>query len=129
LRPKATHLCAQRHIRRRFHPPAGASEIFPKRPNLQIDAEGASVEEFAKAFLSAPLVDRRVINKTGLKGLSTFRVEIETASLGAAPATPSEPAGPSIFTALPEQLGLKLQPAKGPADFLVIDSAELPSEN
>lgn len=106
-----------------------ASEIFPKGPNLHMDAEGASVEEFAKAFLSAPLVDRRVINRTGLKGLFTFQLEIGRPSLGAGPAAPSEPAGPSIFTALQEQLGLKLEATKGLAEFLVIDSVEHPSEN
>jgi uncharacterized protein (TIGR03435 family) len=106
-----------------------ASEIFPKGPNLQMEAEGASVEEFAKAFLSAPLVDRRIINKTGLKGLFTFQLEIGRPSPGADAGAPSEPAGPSIFTALQEQLGLKLEPAKGPAEFLVIDSVERPSEN
>jgi uncharacterized protein (TIGR03435 family) len=37
--------------------------------------------------------------------------------------------GPSIIPALREQLGLKLEPAKGPRVFLVIDHVERPSEN
>jgi uncharacterized protein (TIGR03435 family) len=43
-------------------------------------------------------------------------------------ATPEDPAGPSIFTAL-ERIGLKLEPAKGPREYLVIDSVSRPSAN
>jgi len=41
----------------------------------------------------------------------------------------TEPAGPSLFTAIQEQLGLGLESGKGPVEVLVIDSVSMPSEN
>jgi len=105
------------------------SFVTPKPPNIQLDAEGSSVEEFAKAFLSL-FVDRRVVDRTALNGLFNFHLEFAqtTTATDAAAALP-DTAGPSIFTALQEQLGLKLETAKGPVDILVIDSVSKPSEN
>ena len=68
-------------------------------------------------------VGRMVVDKTGLEGGYDFTLEYAPDGADA-----SDPR-PSIFTALEEQLGLKLVPAKGPADVIVIDRIERPSEN
>jgi uncharacterized protein (TIGR03435 family) len=92
--------------------------------------------------LLTPLLDRPVVDKTGLTGLFDFDLRYEgsvgapTAFLargrGAAvsPAAPAEPGnGPSLFTALQEQLGLRLDAQRGPVDVLAVHSAEPPTEN
>jgi len=68
-------------------------------------------------------LDRPLIDKTGLAG--RFNLHLQFARDLSASDTPA----PSIFTAVQEQLGLKLEPAKGPGEFLVIDSIERPSAN
>ena len=75
--------------------------------------------------LLSEVLDRTVINKTGLVGAFDFHLE------WAHQLTPVQSAndGRSIFTAVQEQLGLKIEAAKGPVDFLVIDRAEKPSDN
>jgi uncharacterized protein (TIGR03435 family) len=76
-------------------------------------------------------VDRPVIDRTGLKGGYYIKIqwvpEQRHAEMGSAPSP--GPSGPSIYTALQQQLGLKLVPKKGPVEFLVIDHIERPSEN
>ena len=71
------------------------------------------------------LVDGPVADKTGLTGNYDFTLEWAPTTGSAA----SEDSGPSIFTAVQEQLGLKLEPTKGPVDALVIDHVEKPTEN
>jgi uncharacterized protein (TIGR03435 family) len=87
-------------------------------------------------FLSQQL-GRSVIDKTGLGDKYNFTLTYtpEPGQGGAfgppgpdAP-PPPDPNGPSIFTALQEQLGLRLESAKGPVDILVIDHAEKPDAN
>ncbi len=74
--------------------------------------------------LSEGLVDRTVIDKTGLTG--NYDIDLKW--------TPDDQqgtpdAGPTLFTALEEQLSLKLVPSKGPVDTFVVDHAEKPTEN
>jgi uncharacterized protein (TIGR03435 family) len=68
-----------------------------------------------------PVLGRVVLENTGLKGLYKF-------ALTWAPDDPTAD-GPSIFTAIQEQLGLKLESTKGPVQVLVIEHAQKPSEN
>jgi uncharacterized protein (TIGR03435 family) len=77
-------------------------------------------------FLSEVL-DRTVVNKTGLTG--AFDFHLEWSPQRTEPLQADDASAPSIFTAIQEQLGLKLEAEKGPVDFLVIDRADKPSEN
>jgi uncharacterized protein (TIGR03435 family) len=91
----------------------------------------------AISFLVSTLsqqLGRSVIDKTGLTGQYDFDLkwtpelgEFQFPTGDAGP--PPDPSGPSVFTAIQEQLGLKLESNKGPVDVLVIDHAEQPSEN
>jgi uncharacterized protein (TIGR03435 family) len=94
-----------------------------------IELHGMSMDRFAA--LMARRMDRDVINSTGLEGEFNFRLEFtaDSTTPGFAHPRPDQPPGPSIFSALEAQLGLKLQSAKGTASVLVIDQVERPSEN
>lgn len=77
------------------------------------------------------MVHRTVIDKTGIKGKYDFTLKYapdHDGPLGADNGTPADDA-PSLFAAIEEQLGLKLQPDKGPVDTLIIDHVEQPTEN
>ena len=75
-------------------------------------------------FLNREL-GRPTVDKTGLTGKYDFTLQFVPASKAAT----DETGGPSIFTAVEEELGLKLEPAKEPMDVLVIDSIEQPAAN
>jgi uncharacterized protein (TIGR03435 family) len=92
-------------------------------------AGGATMQQLA-ANLSVRQ-ERLVIDKTGLAARFAFNLSWTPDQLPTEPPPPGvppiDPNGPSLFTALQEQLGLKLQPAKAPMDVLVIDSVEHPT--
>jgi uncharacterized protein (TIGR03435 family) len=69
--------------------------------------------------------DRPVLDQTRLAGLYDYKLEFARDPAAAA----AESSASSIFTAVQEQLGLKLEPQKGSIDVFVIDHAERPSEN
>ena len=83
------------------------------------------------ATLLSTMVDRTVVDRTGLPGAYDFELnwtpDRTPQRLDAA--RPSSPDNPSIFTALREQLGLKLESAKTPTEVLIIDHVERPTPN
>jgi uncharacterized protein (TIGR03435 family) len=93
-----------------------------------------TIADFATEF-SARL-DRPVIDKTGIAGVFNIHLDLSATDLGypdrdsAAPGAPVDPS--AVFDAVRiavQKLGLRLDPAKGPGQFLLIDSAEKPSGN
>jgi uncharacterized protein (TIGR03435 family) len=79
-----------------------------------------------------PHVGRTVIDKTGLTSVYDFTLQFMPDDAAVAPGAGSsvpDPTVPSIFTAIQEQLGLKLESGKGPVEVIVIDHVERPSGN
>ncbi len=97
-----------------------------------IAAGGVPMSQVAQTL--SQRVNRIVIDKTGLAGNYAFTLEFTPDQLpppgSAPPGVPVpqiDPNGPSIFTAIQEQLGLKLESQRGPVDMLVVDSVEPPT--
>ncbi|MDP9039786.1 MAG: TIGR03435 family protein, partial [Acidobacteriota bacterium] len=136
-------------LRDRFHVQAHTEEktlplyelvVLPGGPRFKpsavqdLDSANTTVHNTALTATHIPMKDlahtlsnqmhRTVIDKTGLTGV--YDVELKWSRDDAPPA---DDAPPTLVTALQEQLGLKLQPAKGPVLTLVVDHAEPPTEN
>jgi bla regulator protein BlaR1 len=93
--------------------------------NTEVVLSGRSDTLADLASAIADPVGRKVIDKTGLTGAADITLKWTDD-------VTAEQGGPnvvSIFTALEDQLGLKLQPSKGPVDTLVIDHVAMPTEN
>ena len=98
----------------------------------RISAQGTTLSDLTMILARFPAVSRRVLDRTGLTG--RFDFDLEWTPLVAPPGppppgVPSDAAGPTLFTALQEQLGLKLESTKETIAVLVIDSVNQPSPN
>jgi len=88
------------------------------RSGVRVDSQRATMAQLAER-LSLDL-ERPVFDKSGIQG--SFAIQLEWSR--------GEGDGPSVFTAIQDQLGLRLQPARGPVEVLVIDHAErVPTAN
>lgn len=88
--------------------------------------EGVSMTDFAKVL--SLQVGRPTVDKTGLRGHYNFNLKWSP-DLGPAASSSDLDQGPSIFTAVQEQLGLKLTSGKEPVRTLVVDHIERPEQN
>jgi len=100
------------------------------RWNSRIELQGGDNTVAVLAEELAEVFGRVVVDKTGITGRYKIALTWTPDDRAVPPSgTSADQAGPSIYTALEEQLGLKLEPAKGPVQVLVIDSVTQPSAN
>jgi uncharacterized protein (TIGR03435 family) len=93
----------------------------------------ATLSEFASLMQRYVRLDRPIVDRTGIVGKYDYELNW-TPDFSQFDGNPPGPArndenAPSLYTAIQEQLGLKLEAAKEPTDVLVIDRVERPSEN
>jgi uncharacterized protein (TIGR03435 family) len=108
---------------------AGSSRTNGTSAGVEMSGSGITMDRLISMLASQ--AGRPIINKTDLTGTFDFTLKFAQAANTATAGGDSvvEPTGPSLFTAIQEQLGLKLESAKAPVEVLVIDSVQRPSEN
>jgi uncharacterized protein (TIGR03435 family) len=106
---------------------------------VEMEVKGVTMATLAQN-LSRQL-DRSVFDRTGLRGKYDFKLQYwqdqnqgamykaSDSGPGAASASPPDSSGPTIFTAIQEQLGLKLEATKGPVETIVIEHIDMPTED
>ena len=115
-------------------PPPGIMMGFP------FGFAGSGIEFSGLRNMLSDILNRPVNDKTGIKGFYDFKIVFSRDGLpsiggppppvgGPAPGTEASDPRPSIFTAIQEQFGLKLDSTKGQVEVLVIDSVSKPTEN
>jgi bla regulator protein BlaR1 len=113
-------------------PPAAVARCVSSMPGLgSFSMNGTGIG--ALATLLPQFVERQVIDRTGLTGVYDLTLKWtpepipSVLGLPQAPPPPADPDAPNIFTALQEQLGLKLEAGRGPVEVVVIDRLEKPT--
>jgi uncharacterized protein (TIGR03435 family) len=124
-------------------PPRGALMMMMGPNGMTLKATAARLDAIVRLMQNQ--LGRTIVDKTGLEGLFDFELTFSAEGLGSPfgrglPTPPPPPGGgagptpaasdaaPSLLTAI-QELGLKLESAKGPIEVLVIDSVEKPTEN
>jgi uncharacterized protein (TIGR03435 family) len=107
--------------------------IGPTPGGLMMRVVNGNMQDFSGFGLQGTVLDRPVLDRTGLKGRYDFVLTWlpNGTEFGGRfpPSPPSDNPPPNLFTAIQEQLGMKLAAVKAPADVMVIDKAEKPSAN
>lgn len=111
----------------KFHPSApdaaGGSMVTAGEKGLHMEAKRTTMEALARQLSGN--AGRPVLDRTGLAGTYAFTLDWFPANRS----RPAELDAPSMFDAVREQLGLRLEAGTGPVDRLLIDRVEKPSEN
>lgn len=98
----------------------------------RMQVSNATLGEFASLMQRYVRLDRPIVDHTEIPGKYDFKLDWtpDFSQLdGSPPQMKTDNTAPSLYTAIQEQLGLKLEAAKEPADVFVIDRVERPSEN
>ncbi len=123
LQPRDPASCVASAGQRVAKPCGGLSVVMGALSTIEFF--GTTFPDLAKSLRN--VLDRPVIDRTGL--VEIFDVRVQFSPDPPAGASPAAFTGPSVFTALEEQVGLRLESTRGPHELVVIDNVERPSEN
>jgi uncharacterized protein (TIGR03435 family) len=118
--------------------PRGNIMMRASSTKVELTASEGTMESLAKIVANQPDAGgRQILDKTGLTGKYDYHLEWTPAGTGLAmkgadngtAVSGADPDAPGLFTAIEEQLGLKLEPDRGPVQVVVIDHVEAPTAN
>jgi uncharacterized protein (TIGR03435 family) len=106
----------------------GPGVVYPDR--VALPGRNTTMGSFA-SLLQRAILDRPVVDRTGLTGRYDFDLEWapDETQFGGDVRTSPATSAPPLFTAMPQELGLKLEAMRGPVSALVIDGVQRPSAN